>query len=115
MSKKENKVTKFVAKHEKGIRMGLTLATTACACYVGYRIGSKSIGWYHSNDSVMHVLNDISKKYKSIDYFTGINDDGLAVSELGKLGEEMVNCGAELGDKLTHFIVIGKGTGKYIN
>lgn len=112
MSKKESKVKEFMTKYERGIRMGAAIVTTVCAGYIGYKIGSKSIHWVHRNDSMMYVLDDVAKNYKSIDYFCGINDDGVSVSDLGALGEQMIKSGAELEDKLTHFIAIGKGTNK---
>ena len=94
----------FVIEHKEGLAIA---GSVVLAGVVGYKIGRKN--WFCDwNDPVFKQMAIDIMNMDKIDIYNGIENVGLKPSELGKLGESIVEFGGDESNVFTHFIAIGE-------
>ena len=113
------KIKEFFKKHGEKIRnvaIGAAIGAGAVAAgavisKVSYDLGRRDYKHEFESNIVGDTIHDAWNNYgiQNIVYTSKDANDaaGYSVSDLGKIGNEMVNCGVEEDIKFTHFIAIG--------
>ena len=111
------KAKEWIALHKEDIQLGACVVGYAIICLgTGAIIGGSIVHnkyadkTYITNDKVRDILLDVQNKYNKSLMFAGVaKDGGFIPSELGKIGEEMLELGGDVNQKFTHFIAFGNG------
>lgn len=107
-----DKTKKFINDHREEITAAAVSTAVLVGCGVAYCCGHKAkvmkeIKSNGAMETIFHVLDDIPAGTR-VRVFGAINAPGFTPNELGKIGAEMINRGADELDAFTHFIAIKK-------
>lgn len=112
----KEKFGKFWEKNGKKVKNGIAIGAGAVCTAAGvvYLMKGKQKPDYMDEciKNIFDVLYDVENTYGKggCSVFTGFTsmENGITISELGELGEKIMQSGAEIGTKFTHFIAIGE-------